>query len=216
MLGTKRQLQKGDTIIEVLFAVSVFSLVAVGGLSIMNQGTTTSQRALEITLVRQEIDAQAETLRFLHDSYVAAYQSGNAVSYPANTPAGQWKLMLDSIIATGTVNASTFGAVDVCPNPPSGSFILNTRTATFTPPGQSKLQPAQVFSKVEYEIVDGQAVLKTADGIWIEAVRSRTSSDAKQANAGFIDFHIRTCWGTAGLSVPETIGTIVRLYEPRG
>ena len=214
MLGFKRRYEKGDTIIEVLFAVSVFSLVAVGGLSIMNQGTTTPQRALEITLVRQEIDAQAETLRFLHDSYVAAYQSGG--SYAADTPAGQWKVMLDSIISTGTVNASAFGAADTCPNPPSGSFIFNARTATFTAPGESKLEPAQVFSKVEYDVVNGQSILKTADGIWIEAVRSRTTTDVNQANAGFIDFHIRACWGTAGLSVPETIGTIVRLYEPRG
>jgi prepilin-type N-terminal cleavage/methylation domain-containing protein len=73
MLAFGRFSQKGDTLIEVLFAVTVFSLVAVGSLSIMNQGTTVAQRSLETTLVRQEIDAQAETLRFVHDSYIAAY-----------------------------------------------------------------------------------------------------------------------------------------------
>src|SRR5674476_81397 len=79
---------RGDTLVEVLFATAVFSLVAVGCLSIMNQGAATAQRALEITLVRNEIDAQAETLRFLNASYIQAYQSG-ITSYP-NTPADEW------------------------------------------------------------------------------------------------------------------------------
>ena len=74
MLG--RQKNRGDTIIEVLFAITVFSLVVVSSLSIMNQGSATAQRTLEISLVRQQIDAQAETLRFLNTSYVAAYQAG--------------------------------------------------------------------------------------------------------------------------------------------
>lgn len=207
--------QRGDTLIEVLFAVTVFSLVAVGGLSIMNQGTNTSQRALEITLVRQEIDAQAETLRFLHDSYVAAYQSGADASYDPSTPAGQWKLMLDSIVVTGATNASEFGVGDTCPNPPGGSFIFNTRAATFVAPGEGKLLPSQIFSKVQYDIVDEQAILTAAEGIWIEAVRSSVVNSDNQQNAGFIDFHIRACWDSTGQTVPVTIGTIVRLYEPR-
>lgn len=208
-------MQRGDTLIEVLFAVTIFSLVAVGGLAIMSQGTTTSQRALEITLVRQEIDAQAEALRFMHDSYVAAYQTDTG--YAANTPAGQWKLMLNSIIATENANASTFGVGDVCPTPPSGSFIINTRAVAFVPPGDGKLQQSQVFSKAQYGTVNGQTVLTAAEGLWIEAIRSpENSTDLTQSNTGFIDFHIRACWDSLGQSVPMTIGTIVRLYEPRG
>jgi len=105
MLTTVRSLQKGDTLIEVLFAVTVFSLVAVGSLSIMNQGTATAQRSLEITLVRQEIDAQAEALRFIHDSYIAAYP--NAVSGEAS---GEWS----KIVANPVPQASAFGT---CPQP---------------------------------------------------------------------------------------------------
>lgn len=59
---------RGDTIIEVILAVAVFSLVAVGAMSIMNHGVAMAQRSLEITLVRQQIDAQAEMLRFVSDS----------------------------------------------------------------------------------------------------------------------------------------------------
>lgn len=206
--------QQGDTLIEVLFAVTVFSLVAVGGLAIMNQGTATSQRALEISLVRQEIDGQAEALRFLHNSYVSVYQDDS--TYPADTPAGQWALMLDSIIETDSASASDFGAVGLCPTPPAGSFIINTRSATFVDPSEGKISPSEVFSKVEYESIGDQSVVRAAEGIWIEAVRSDPTGDVNQANAGFIDFHIRACWDSAGQSEPVTLGTIVRLYEPRG
>ena len=61
-------LQRGDTIIEVLLAFSIFSLLSVGAMTVMGQGTNASQRALEITLVRQQIDAQAEALRAAHQA----------------------------------------------------------------------------------------------------------------------------------------------------
>lgn len=55
----RKRFQRGDTLIEVLFAFSILSLVIVGAMTIMNQGTLASQRSLETTLVREEIDSQA-------------------------------------------------------------------------------------------------------------------------------------------------------------
>ena len=63
---------RGDTIIEVLLAVTIFSLVAVGSMVLMNRGVAMAQQSLETTLVRQQIDAQAEMLRFVHDQARAA------------------------------------------------------------------------------------------------------------------------------------------------
>src|SRR5882762_1936652 len=72
--------QRGDTIVEVLFAVTVFSLVAVGGLSLMNQGTAMAQRSLEIGLVRDQMDAQADALRYMHNAYVANFGDNGAAT----------------------------------------------------------------------------------------------------------------------------------------
>lgn len=207
MLMSSQNKSRGDTLIEVLFAITIFSLVAVGSISIMNQGTATSQRALEITLVRQEIDAQAETLRFLNASFIADYQSG-ATSYTG--PAEQWRLIQNSTILTPS-SLNTGSAT--CPSPQPGSFILDTRNAIFVPAAPNKLNPPKTFSQVRFDLVSGQ--VSSAEGIWIEAVRSATSP-GYQSNAGYIDFHIRACWDSPGQSVPVTIGTIVRLYEPRG
>lgn len=206
--------QAGDTIIEVLFAITIFSLVAVGGLSIMNQGITTSQRALEITLVRQEIDAQSEALRFLNNSYIAAYEANG--TYTSSEPEGQWALMQASIKATGSYTVTDLKNVTVCPTPANGSFVINTRTAQFVPPSAGKLLPADSYAKLNYnDESDSNSSVSSANGIWIEAVRSEDSLDNDQRNSGFIDFHIIACWDAPGQSIPVTIGTIVRLYEPR-
>ena len=214
MLINKRSTgYRGDTLIEVLFATAAFSLIAVSGLSIMNQGTSTAQRSLEITLVRQEIDAQAETLRFLNASYIAAYRPG-VTDYSSNAPANQWKLMQNNIVATGATKASTFGVVGTtCPDKAKDSFILNTKNATFvslSANGIFRLE-APTFSQVRY---NGDQV-DNVDGMWIEGIRSSKSINANQASTGYIDFNIRACWDSLGQATPVTMGTIVRLYEPR-
>lgn len=212
MLGFRLNKSRGDTLIEVLFATATFSLVAVGGIAIMNKGTAASQRALEITLVRNEIDAQAETLRFLNASYIAAYQSGVS-NYGTDTPAQEWKVMHDDIITTNASSATSFGSDGTsCPTLPKGSFIFNTQKAKFISSTSGKFTNAENYSKVAYD-TGGQ--MTNAYGIWIEAVRSTTSGDLNQADAGYIDFYINACWYSSGQAQPVTIGTIVRLYEPR-
>lgn len=62
----RKIVSKGDTLIEVLLGVTVFSMVAVGAMTIMNRGAAIAQQSLEITLVRQQIDGQAEMLRYIH------------------------------------------------------------------------------------------------------------------------------------------------------
>lgn len=211
----KKRVQSGDTIIEVLFAITVFSLVAVGAMAIMNQGTSAAQRALEISIVRQEVDAQAESLRFLNSSYLAAYGLGSEAP-ASNTPAGQWLAMINSVVATGSTTASDFSVEGVdCPSPPQGSFIINAKRATFVAPSEGAIVPAQTFSQIRYNSVNGESTVASADGIWIEAIRSRTVEGNNQSDAGYIDFHIRACWYTMGSAVPVLVGTIVRLYEPR-
>lgn len=64
--------QRGDTLIEVTIAIGIFSMIAIAVASVMSSGTAGSQMALETTLAREEIDAQAEALRFIHSSYAGS------------------------------------------------------------------------------------------------------------------------------------------------
>lgn len=63
--------KKGDTLIEVTIAIGIFSMIAIAIASVMSSGTSGSQTALETTLAREEIDAQAEALRFIHSAYIS-------------------------------------------------------------------------------------------------------------------------------------------------
>lgn len=217
----KRRLERGDTLIEVLFATAVFSFVIVTALAIMNQGTIASQRSLEITLVRQQIDAQAETLRFMHDSYVEVYQSGQTHQQLQAAPgvvqaAKEWSRMLDMIPEPGA--GRQLSAISDCPaTPPTGSFVIdpvNVRVINVS--GNSNSLPGDNFAQIEYA-ANGTTFTR-ANGLWIEAARSATNlgDGGLQSNVGYIDFNILACWTSVGANFTSTQGTTVRLYEPRG
>lgn len=199
MLAKINKKFRGDTLIEVLFAISIFSLVVVGAISVMNQGTNSSQRALEITLVRNEIDAQAQTLRFLNASYVASFGDN-----PLSVQAQEWQNISNSINIGGSI--SSFGGAGACEIPRT-SFILDTKTATYSQYDAGHFELASTYSQVTYNNDDS---LAKSSGIWIEATKTIGA-----ANTNSIDFYIRACWDAPGQSVPVNLGTIVRLYEPK-
>lgn len=194
-------LQRGDTIIEVLFATTVFSMVAVGVLSIMNQGSALVQRSLEITLAREQIDAQADALRFLNHAYVADFGKNEG-------PTAKWRTLIEANAVSQAVpfeNIVTNGQCTL-PIPAQRPFALNVRRLAAANPLLPLVANAGTYAQVRYDLAT-----PAAEGIWIQAVRS----DVIPGQVGFYDFHIRACWQSPGESRPVTIGTIVRLYEPR-
>lgn len=216
MLGSYgvRKQEAGDTLIEVLFAMTVFASIVVTALSLMNQGVAAAQRSLEITTVRQQMDGQAETLRFLHDSYVEAYQTGLVFNLTDATtsPAEEYYEIIQFVAAGNRTSASQFGGTAACvvPSIPSKDFIMNPVTAqllnTANKPDIFKKSPT--FSQLVY---GSGNIIDYSQGMWIEGVRSPNGG----SSAGYIDFHIRACWDAPGLNTPMNLGTIVRLYEPR-
>ncbi len=216
MLGfaKRRGYEKGDTLIEVLFAVTVFASIVVVALSLMNQGVANAQRSLEITTVRQQMDGQAETLRFLHEAYIQAYQPGITynVTDGVTSPAEEYYKLVNFIRVGNRVAASPFNSTAACTIPSSTArdFILNPITATYETNATKAnvFQKAATFSQLTYERSNA---LAQSQGMWVEAVRVGSGTAP-----GYIDFHIRACWDVIGSDVPMNLGTIVRLYEPRG
>ncbi len=207
-----RNTQSGDTLIEVLFAITVLSLAIVMSLSIMNQGTAASLRSLQTTLVRQEIDSQAEALRFLNSSYVAAYTSGYApnTADAATSPAEEYYKIIRAIENADLDSVSAFANEgETCDTIPDKSFILNARKARYQQYDVTKFVEAATYSQLVY-IEDGTNGIDRTEGLWIEAIRPDTPGSI----TSYTDFHIRACWGAPGTKVPMTLGTIVRLYDP--
>ncbi|MFZ1301026.1 MAG: hypothetical protein WAQ27_00365 [Candidatus Microsaccharimonas sp.] len=211
--STKRQ--KGDTLIEVLFAVSVFSLIVVSSLSLMSQGLAASQRSLEITLARQQLDGQAEGLRIMHASYVEAYKSGITfdTTDPLTSPAEEYFKLINFVRTAGLTSASKFGGTDPCAltTNVSKKFIINPVSATIVTDGTTPnvFENSKTVPQLTY--TSGN-VVNRSQGVWVEGVRKAAAVNS----AGYIDFHIRACWDSARTNSPMNVGTIVRLYEPRG
>jgi len=191
--------QKGDTIIEVLLAVTIFSMVAVGALQIMSQGTNTAQRAIEITLVRQQIDSQVEAIR-------AAHQQASTQRSISGT---EWEKITNVYDATAT----PFVVDELCPETQaevSDSFVMQPYTAQKLPLVGSTWykSPRDVTAPPFAQIVTDPAPA-VSYGLWIEPVLA----GGVGTTPGAYTFRVRACWESVGVSKPMTLETVVKLYE---
>ena len=191
----RRALQRGDTLIEVVLAFAIFAMAAVSTIALINSGLATTQRNLETTLVRQQIDAQAEILRHLRDTPDAAWSSIIAPANLVNQPsalANSCKTLESSdkaFYVQPTVDAD---------NPENTSFA---RTEASSP---HYVKPV-TYAKINYS--DGAT---RSEGIWIQA----TKAEGNAANTiTAYDIYIHACWDSVGVNTPMTLGTIVRIYE---
>lgn len=62
-------IKRGDTLLEVVFAFVMFSLVTVITVAAMSGGISQAEASLELTLARTEIDTQSDTLRYIHGAF---------------------------------------------------------------------------------------------------------------------------------------------------
>lgn len=211
-------IKKGDTLIEVTIAIGIFSLIAITIAAVMSSGTSGSQTALETTLAREEIDAQAEALRFIHESYITSKDANQGNPY--------YKLWNDIKGQAKDSNSTDF-------NPSSckelydktlynqKAFILNTKALSSDDAlityNSNQFQPTATYPHVDYN----GSNLSKAYGIYIVAVPDDGTDIVGQSNTGvtgsvraFYDFYIRTCWYGLDAERPSNISTVIRLYDP--
>ena len=209
MLDSSVLRQRGDTIIEVLLAVTVFSLAAVGALVVMNQGTNASQRALEVTLVKQQIDSQAEALRAAQQDYFV--NKSNGTTPAPNTPAAAWQQAAAIDASSETAPSSDA----VCPAI-NHAFAMNGRNGRYVDSAQlvsTRDASAPPYAQVVYgsdDPTDGvdYTTVSKAYGIWI----TRQNVGSLNTVAAY-DFTIHACWDGPGSQVPMQLQTTVRLYD---
>lgn len=185
---------RGDTIIEVILAFGIFAMLAIGATVVMNRGLSMGQQSLERTLVRQQVDAQAELLRYARDTDSSAWSSilsNNLVSNPNTSQftecpeqAPNRAFIMNILETTGDINKMTLGTVNY--------------------------EPADYYSRAQLRIPAFTGSMAFAHGIWIQAIRV----EGTPADAGDVyDMYIRACWYGPGSPVPMQVSTIVRLYE---
>ena len=189
-----RKFNRGDTLVEVLLGVTIFSLVAVVALETMNRGMAIAQYSLETTLVRQQVDAQAEMLRYAHDM-----------------KNDTWKKLVDNnSVSVSAVNDNEGNlGVEKCPD----DFSTKEFALAATPSLASKISilnnPGNYKAAETYARVDSDT--KKTYGVSVRLVKPSTTTGSRDSNK--YDAYIKACWMPVGSKMPATIGTIVRLYD---
>ena len=232
------RLMHGDTMAEVLFAITAYSVVALFTINTMKIGLQQGEASLELSQARIEISAQADALRFIHNSYLAEREYDIEGT---NTYETLW----NAITSNDVTSAATIPdlAVSKCSTIygdntiKTKAFIINTRhidpsypaTTIIPNSGTGKLVETSLYPRVLYGTMENDnsdadyydsgsydSVLR-AEGIWILVRRSSENALGTTADKNipqYYDFHIYSCWYAPGSNQPSTIGTIVRLYNP--
>ena len=164
---------RGDTLIEVLFSITIFGLIAVITVNLMNNGIYTAQKSLEITMTRNEIDSQAEALRFIHGNYLAEKDfTGGVTQYRE-----LWEKIVSFSQEPSTDLALSFNNMDSCEvvydNNSNisinrfGAFIVNTRF----------IQPTDITTAYETGDISGSAGSETLNEIIVSNTFNSDNDD---------------------------------------
>ena len=211
---------RGDTLVEVMFAIGIFALVAISVSNLMNSMLGKSQSSIEIVMARSEIDAQAEAIRFIHSAYKDARMQDI------------WEEIKDLAVTQAQFDntiypiASDPASCDAFSNPDfSGhAFYIDTFNLNNTNVDniiKRNASVASIFPRIVHtefddaDIVSGNFDEKDdsgarAEGIWVIAIADQTPPTP----AEYYDFYVQTCWHQLGNPMPSTITTVFRLNNP--
>lgn len=229
---------QGDTLVEVLFAMTVFAAVAVGAMAVMNRGINAAQTSLETTQVRNEIDSQAELLRHLH---AAKLSSASGLGTSAQQQAAhQWDIMTKQLHVAqagdyGRLASSsecTFGdnshkasntSMFVAQADQAKAFFIDPATGKVISYGAHPDYFAAADTYAQVRPPENTVRHSVSNMLWVQAVRVTgdlhgvQGQEAALTSSVAYDFHIRACWPGVGLGARWRVqGTIVRLYMPKG
>lgn len=184
----KRNNERGDTLIEVLVAISVFGIVVVGAFALMNRGVTQMYDSMEKAQVRMLLNSQTEALTYARDQYL------RSESMVLVTPQDQRAKSAWDGIKNAMDTPTTAPGLDSC-TPSDSAFSLQLDAS-----GMSR------SSTITSAVADGFP--SAGNGIWIEEIPSAAS-----VTPSFIDFYIKACWLQNSSAQTQVLSTVVRLYD---
>lgn len=184
--------KKGDTLVEVLLATVILSLVMAGAFTISNRATQIGQNSLERSQVSNNIQEQIEIIRAMRDG---DYPSWNEIVDNWTIPNGS-----PDYTSCEPTNASRAFYISFNENnypvPAGGAERFNLESA----------DAIQLFSQNSSDAA-GNVVDSKSDffEVWIEAY----------AFGNEIEFHARSCWDQLGGDVRGQANTIYKLQDFR-
>lgn len=240
----KHKVFVGDTLVEVMFAVGIFCLVAIGVVSVMNSSSSKIQQSLEITMTRNEIDTQAEALRYIHSSYNSERNQKEA----GNIYSDFWRKIVDpnrvvpedkvdSVLSYQPSSCSALYGEEgearkygfIIDYKHLGDILSTGIDSNKLIIDKDKLKTATLYPRILYGVDDtlyssSSGSIKNAEGLYIIAVadirktnvvqESDEETAAAVVQSAFYDFYIRSCWQAPGSNQPTLTSTLIRLNDP--
>lgn len=231
--------RRGDTLLEVALAFVILSIVTTIAIVAMNAGILRLEGALELSLARTEIDAQAEALRFVHNAYVrnpndeegTYYRLWSAITKQANEdmsklpqfqPSSCSSLYDDQSDNIYNAHAFILNTRDIRPREGTNESAW-TKSLIVARPEESIFSASDLYPRLVYTVpATDTGEEKTTDDVLQEVgeykklakVEGIYITEVQGDDKTFYDFYIYTCFMEPGEQRPTTIGTTVRLYDP--
>lgn len=193
--------QKGDTIVEVLLASAILSLVLAGAFTLSNRATRLNQTAHERTVVSNLIQREVELIKAssLQDGVTGFWANFTAPSSIAFSAKDVNTAFCDS--ATGS--APRFG----------NAFYMTDPVAK---PDPTPDEPIKVELITEHPITNAVEDNDTTDlfDIWVEAVDGLPTTPPSSPTVKYTDFFVYACWEGIGGETMQSSGLVLRLARP--
>jgi len=190
MSAIKHSTERGDTLIEVLVAVSVFGVIVVGAFSLMSRGVAQMYDSMERSEVRLLLNEQVEALTYARDQHLVS-QSGGLLATQYDIEADRAWQGVEAEFPQASVPALNAGCDDQ-----ENAFLLLIDGSGYIQHSNTILSP----------IADGFP--SPGNGIWMQKIDSDAS-----AKVPYIDFYIRACWTQTSNPQTQVLSTVVRLYD---
>lgn len=182
--------QRGDTLVEVLVAITVFGVVIVGAFSLMNRGVSQMYDSMEKSEVRLLLNRQIETLTYARDQYFLV-QSGTAPGSVYDQAAQSLWLQVKNRTPIAAIPS-----LDSCGSAPQNAFWVTTDANGL------------LSFQTTITAVTSESFPSPGKGIWMQKIDS-----AAGAQVPYKDFYIRACWRQNSSPKTQTLSTVVRLYD---
>jgi prepilin-type N-terminal cleavage/methylation domain-containing protein len=207
--------QRGDTLIEVLIAITVLGIIVAGVMATMNHSLVSILNSAERTATRTDINTETDLLNYVHNNDKETWERILSVAYIGTTSGGKPDAPAENIRKNCTLNENS----EAASNKP-GSFYLQPM---FDSSGsvekvvfRDKLTEAG-DGKNEFQratIGDGNNTTQSSQGIWIDAVYFKQGATVHKP---YVDFYIKACWvpfggGTSPNANTQSI-TITRIHD---
>ena len=196
MKKPRRNNQRGDTLIEVLIAITVMGIVVAGAFAIMNRSLVSIINSAERTAVRAEVNSQTELLNFVRAND----------SDPANTNGNMWGQIKQLAVQSNDTAGKLSNAQAQCQmNENSGGVASNHGSFYLTLNSDGTLALNSGLT-IDANGPNKASRATTGHGIWIDAIYYDNAIP-------YFDFYIKACWTPLGNSPDSQTMTIVRLYD---